>query len=191
MSAPGRPLLRPATEADAPLILALIRELADYERLLGEVDATEDGLRAALFGPAPRVCCALAEWQDTSADGHADDGLADDGLTAAGTQGPRIAAGFALWFYNFSTFRGRHGIYLEDLFVRPAFRGRGIGRALLAGLAARCVREGLARLEWSVLDWNEPALVFYRSLGARAMEDWVPHRVTGEALTALAAEARG
>jgi GNAT superfamily N-acetyltransferase len=186
MSATGRPLLRPATETDAPLILALIRELADYERLLGEVDATEDGLRAALFGPAPRVFCDIAEWQDAS-----DDGLTDDGLTGDGTQGPRTAAGFALWFYNFSTFRGRHGIYLEDLFVRPAFRGRGIGRALLAGLAARCVREGLARLEWSVLDWNESALVFYRSLGARAMEDWVPHRVTGEALTALAGEARG
>jgi diamine N-acetyltransferase len=100
-------------------------------------------------------------------------------------------AGFALWFYNFSTFRGRHGIYLEDLFVRPAFRGRGIGRALLAGLAARCVREDLARLEWSVLDWNEPALAFYRTLGARAMKAWIPHRVTGEALTALAREARG
>ena len=155
MSATGRPLLRPATAADAPLILALIRELADYERLLGEVDATEDGLRAALFGPAPRVFCDIAEWQDASDAGLTDAGLADDG-----TQGPRTAAGFALWFYNFSTFRGRHGIYLEDLFVRPAFRGRGIGRALLAGLAARCVREGLARLEWSVLAWNEPALVF-------------------------------
>ena len=179
MSATGRPLLRPATEADAQLILALIHELADYERLLDEVDATEDGLRTALFGPAPRVFCDIAEWQDAP----------DDGLAGDGTQGPRTAAGFALWFYNFSTFRGRHGIYLEDLFVRPAFRGRGIGRALLAGLATRCVREGLARLEWSVLDWNEPALVFYRSLGARAMEGWVPHRVTDEALIALAAEA--
>ncbi|MFM7625940.1 MAG: N-acetyltransferase family protein [Gammaproteobacteria bacterium] len=171
MSASGRTVLRPATVDDAPLILALIRELADYERLLDEVDATEDGLRAALFGDAPRVFCDIAEWQD-----------ADVGARPAHT-----AAGFALWFYNFSTFRGRHGIYLEDLFVRPGFRGRGIGRTLLAGLAARCVREGLARLEWSVLDWNEPALVFYRTLGARAMEEWVPHRVTGEALTALAA----
>ncbi|MFZ9882397.1 MAG: GNAT family N-acetyltransferase, partial [Phycisphaerales bacterium] len=94
--------------------------------------------------------------------------------------------GFALWFYNFSTFRGRHGIYLEELFVRPAMRGRGIGRALLSGLAARCLREDLARLEWSVLDWNEPALAFYRTLGARGMEDWIPHRVTGEALLTLA-----
>jgi diamine N-acetyltransferase len=172
--------LRPAEARDAASVLALIRELADYERLLDEVDATEDGLRAALFGPAPRVFCDIAEWHDPAA-----------GAEAAGDAvGEPAVAGFALWFYNFSTFRGRHGIYLEDLFVRPAFRGRGIGRALLAGLAQRCVREDLARLEWSVLDWNEPALDFYRSLGARAMEEWVPHRVTGEALTALAAEAR-
>jgi GNAT superfamily N-acetyltransferase len=163
--------------ADASTVLALIRELADYERLLGEVDATEDGLCAALFGPAPRVFCDIAEWHDPAA--------------GADAGGAPAVAGFALWFYNFSTFRGRHGIYLEDLFVRPAFRGRGIGRALLAGLARRCEHEGLARLEWSVLDWNEPALAFYRTLGAQAMEEWVPHRVTGEALTALAAEARG
>lgn len=164
--------LRPAEARDAAEVLALIRELADYERLLDEVDATPEGLSAALFGPAPRVFCDIAEWHGSA-----------DGAPAV--------AGFALWFYNFSTFRGRHGIYLEDLFVRPAFRGRGIGRALLAGLAARCVREDLARLEWSVLDWNEPALDFYRSLGARAMKAWIPHRVTGEALTALAREARG
>lgn len=174
--------LRPAAARDAASVLALIRELADYERLLGEVDATEDGLRAALFGPAPRVFCDIAEWHDPAGSADADAGDAGEA--------PAVA-GFALWFYNFSTFRGRHGIYLEDLFVRPAFRGRGIGRALLAGLAARCVREDLARLEWSVLEWNEPALAFYRTLGARAMEDWVPHRVTGEALTALAREARG
>lgn len=153
--------LRPAQADDAAEILALIRELADYEHLLHEVDATRQGLHAALFGPTPRVFCDLAE---------------QDGLVA----------GFALWFYNFSTFRGRHGIYLEDLFVRPAMRGRGIGRALLSGLAARCLREDLARLEWSVLDWNEPALAFYRTLGARGMEDWIPHRVTGEALLTLA-----
>ena len=153
--------LRPAAPTDAPEILALIRELADYEHLLHEVDATREGLHAALFGPSPRVFCDLAEQ--------------DGGI-----------AGFALWFYSFSTFRGRHGIYLEDLFVRPAMRGRGIGRALLSGLASRCLREDLARLEWSVLDWNEPALAFYRTLGARGMTDWIPHRVTGEALLTLA-----
>ena len=172
--------LRPAEARDAAEVLALIRELADYERLLDEVDATPEGLSAALFGPAPRVFCDIAEWHAPSSVG-----------TAGGSAPTPAVAGFALWFYNFSTFRGRHGIYLEDLFVRPAFRGRGIGRALLAGLAARCVREDLARLEWSVLDWNEPALDFYRSLGARAMKAWIPHRVTGEALTALAREARG
>jgi GNAT superfamily N-acetyltransferase len=155
------PKLRPAAPTDAPEILALIRELADYEHLLHEVDATREGLHAALFGPSPRVFCDLAE---------------QDG----------VIAGFALWFYSFSTFRGRHGIYLEDLFVRPAMRGRGIGRALLSGLASRCLREDLARLEWSVLDWNEPALAFYRTLGARGMKDWIPHRVTGEALLTLA-----
>ena len=175
--------LRPAQAADAPTVLALIRELADYERLLGEVDATEQGLQAALFGAAPRVFCDIAEWRDDAPGGAASG--------AAGGHGGPAVAGFALWFYNFSTFRGRHGIYLEDLFVRPAFRGRGIGRALLAGLAARCVREGLTRLEWSVLDWNAPALDFYRSLGARAMTEWVPHRVTGEALDELARTARG
>ena len=153
--------LRPAEARDAAEVLALIRELADYERLLDEVDATPEGLSAALFGPSPRVFCDLAEQ--------------DGGI-----------AGFALWFYSFSTFRGRHGIYLEDLFVRPAMRGRGIGRALLSGLASRCLREDLARLEWSVLDWNEPALAFYRTLGARGMTDWIPHRVTGEALLTLA-----
>lgn len=153
--------LRPASAADTAEILALIRELADYERLLHEVDATAQDLHDALFGAAPRAYCDIAEW---------------DGAVA----------GFALWFYNFSTFRGRHGIHLEDLFVRPALRGRGIGRALLAGLAGRCVREGLTRLEWSVLDWNAPSIAFYRSLGAAAMTEWVPHRLTGEALETLA-----
>jgi len=153
--------LRAARADDAAEVLALVRELADYERLLHEVDASEDALRGALSGAAPRVFCELATWEGA-------------------------VAGFALWFYNFSTFRGRHGIHLEDLFVRPAFRGRGIGRALLEELARRCVRERLTRLEWSVLDWNEPALEFYRSLGARAMDGWLPYRITGEALETLA-----
>jgi GNAT superfamily N-acetyltransferase len=155
--------IRPATPADAALVLAFIRELAAYERLAHEVDATEESLAAALFGDSPRVFAEIAEWQGEP-------------------------AGFALWFYNFSTFRGRHGIYLEDLFVRPAFRGHGIGRALLRHLARRCVAEGLPRLEWWVLDWNEPAIRFYRSLGAVPMDEWTVHRVAGAALETLAAE---
>ena len=157
------PLIRPAAPADAGLVLALIRELAEYERLADEVDATEAMIEAALFGSHPRAFCDIAEW-----DGE--------------------AAGFALWFYNFSTFRGRHGIYLEDLFVRPAHRGRGIGKALFKNLARRCAAEGLPRLEWSVLDWNEPALGFYRRLGAEAKDGWTRHRLSGAALEALAAD---
>jgi len=153
--------LRAAGTADAALIFDLVRELADFERLAHEVDATQEGLAQALFGANPRVFAEIAEWHGEP-------------------------AGFALWFYNFSTFRGRHGIYLEDLFVRPAFRGQGIGRALLQRLAARCVDEGLARLEWWVLDWNEAAIRFYRSLGALPMDEWTVQRVTGDALVALA-----
>ena len=155
------PVVRPARPEDAALILALIRELAAYERLLHECESTETDIASALFGPEPRVFAEIAEW-----DGE--------------------PAGFALWFYNFSTFRGRHGIYLEDLFVRPALRSHGIGQSLLRHLAQRCVREGLPRLEWWVLDWNEPALRFYRRIGARAMDEWTVQRVTGEALEALA-----
>jgi GNAT superfamily N-acetyltransferase len=155
--------LRPARPGDAALVLQLIRELAAYERLPHEVDATEAAIDAALFGAAPRVFCDIAEWQDAP-------------------------AGLAIWFYSFSTFRGRHGIYLEDLFVRPDFRGRGIGRALLSALAQRCVTEDLPRLEWSVLDWNEPALSFYRALGATPMDGWTIERLTGEALARLGAQ---
>jgi GNAT superfamily N-acetyltransferase len=153
--------IRSAAPADAALVLSFIRELAEYERLAHEVDATEEAVAAALFGENPRVFADIAEWNGEP-------------------------AGFALWFYNFSTFRGRHGIYLEDLFVGPAFRGHGIGRALLRHLARRCVAEGLARLEWWVLDWNEPAIRFYRSLGAVPMDEWTVQRVTGEALVQLA-----
>ena len=160
--------IRPAQPADLPTILALIRDLAVYERLLDQVDADEALLGAALFGREPRVFCEIAEWRAPGA--------------------TPVAAGFALWFYNFSPFRGRHGLYLEDLFVRPEHRGRGIGRALLVHLARRCVREGLARFEWAVLDWNEPALRFYESLGARGLKEWIPHRVTGAELEALAAQ---
>ncbi len=153
--------IRKAEERDAALVFSFIRDLAEYERLAHEVDATEIDVAQALFGPNPRVFADIAEW---------------DGKPA----------GFALWFYNFSTFRGRHGIYLEDLFVRPEFRSRGVGKALLKHLARRCVAEGLARLEWWVLDWNEPALRFYRSIGAAPMDEWTVQRVTGEALVQLA-----
>ncbi len=151
---------RPATKADGALVYSFVRDLADYERLLDDVGATQADIECALFGPNPRVFCDIAEW---------------DGA----------AAGFALWFYNFSTFRGRHGIFLEDLFVRPAFRGKGIGKALLVNLAKRAVAENCARVEWSVLDWNEPSIKFYESLGAIPMEEWSIFRLTGEALRKL------
>jgi GNAT superfamily N-acetyltransferase len=154
-------VIRPAKPADAALVYSLVRELAEYERLIDDVDATAEDLARALFGPSPRVFCDIAEW---------------DGA----------AAGFALWFYNFSTFRGRHGIYLEDLFVRPAFRGKGLGKALLVHLAKRAAAEGCARVEWSVLDWNEPSIKFYESLGAIPMEEWTIFRLTGEALAKVA-----
>ena len=156
-------MIRPAAPQDCALVLAFVRELAAYERLAQEVVASEDDLAAALFGPNPRVFADLALWNGEP-------------------------AGFALWFYNFSTFQGRHGIYLEDLFVRPDVRGHGIGKALLRHLARRCRTEGLARLEWWVLDWNEPALAFYRSLGAVPMDEWTVQRVAGAALERLAGE---
>ena len=155
--------IRPAVASDAALIFRFIRDLAEYERLEHEVDATEADIAKALFGSNPRVFADIAEWEGEP-------------------------AGFALWFYNFSTFRGRHGIYLEDLFVRPELRSKGIGRALLRHLARRCVAEGLARLEWWVLDWNEQALKVYRSIGAIPMNEWTVQRVTGEALQRLAEE---
>lgn len=153
--------IRKAEERDAALILSFIRELAEYECLAHEVDASEGDIAQALFGPQPRVFADIAEWNGEP-------------------------AGFALWFYNFSTFRGRHGLYLEDLYVRPEYRSKGLGKALLQHLAQRCVVEGLARLEWWVLDWNEPALKFYRSIGAVPMDEWTVQRVTGEALKKLA-----
>src|SRR5215212_7718065 len=146
--------IRPATASDAALIFRFIRELAEYEKLAHEVDATEAAIAQALFAPQPRVFADIAEWEGEP-------------------------AGFALWFYNFSTFRGRHGIYLEDLFVRPAFRSKGVGKALLRHLARRCIAEGLPRLEWWVLDWNDAAIRFYRSLGAAPMDGWTVQRVTG------------
>jgi GNAT superfamily N-acetyltransferase len=153
--------IRPARPGEAALVLAFVRELAEYERLLDAVDATEPMIDAALFGQNPRLFCEIAEW---------------DGAPA----------GFAMWFANFSSFRGRHGIYLEDLYVRPAFRRHGIGRALLVHLAQRCVAEGWTRFEWSVLDWNKPSIEFYRTLGAVLMDDWTICRLTGDALVRLA-----
>jgi GNAT superfamily N-acetyltransferase len=153
--------IRPAAPDDAGLILEFIRELAAYERLAHEVDATETHIAAAFGAENPRVFAEIAEWEGAP-------------------------VGFALWFYTFSTFRGRHGIWLEDLYVRPDRRGLGIGRELMARLARRCVDEGLARLEWWVLDWNEPALAVYRSIGAEPMTEWTVQRLTGDALARLA-----
>lgn len=158
----GRLSVRPAAPADAQAIFGFIQGLAEYERLAHEVTTTEAEIAAHLFGAKPRVFCELAEL---------------DGATV----------GFALWFYSFSTFRGRHGVYLEDLFVLPEARGAGAGRALLKALAERCVDEGLARLEWSVLDWNAPAIGFYDALGAATLSDWTTRRLEGEALNRLAA----
>ena len=153
--------VRPATSADTALIYGFIRDLAEYEKLLHEVEATEADIAKVLFSPRPRAFCDIVE-----VDGE--------------------AMGFALWFYNFSTFKGRHGIYLEDLFVRPQARGKGAGKALLRALARRCLEEGLPRLEWSVLDWNQPAIVFYDGLGATSKAEWITRRLSGEALEELA-----
>jgi GNAT superfamily N-acetyltransferase len=153
--------VRPARAEEAPLVLRFVRELAAYERLLHEVKTTEDDVRELLFCAAPRAFCDIAE-----ADGE--------------------PVGFALWFYSVSTFEGRHGLYLEDLFVSPAARGLGAGKALLAALARRCRDEGLKRLEWAVLDWNAPAIAFYDRLGASAKTDWIVRRLSGEALERLA-----
>ncbi|MGE0210184.1 MAG: N-acetyltransferase family protein [Parvibaculaceae bacterium] len=155
-------IIRPAVPGEAGLVLAFILKLAEYEKLAHEVVATEALVKEALFGADPKVFCDIAEWEGEH-------------------------AGFALWFYSFSTFRGRHGIWLEDLFVEPAFRGRSIGKALLRHLAARCREEGLTRLEWWVLDWNAPSIDFYRGLGAEPMQEWTRFRLSGEALASLAA----
>lgn len=150
-----------ATARDVPLVLSLIKALAEYERLADEAVATEAGLRESLFGPQARAEVAIAH---------------------AGEE----PVGFAVWFHNYSTFLGRAGLYLEDLFVLPQWRGRGIGRQLLAYVARVAVARRCGRMEWSVLDWNEPAIRFYRRMGARAMDEWTVYRLTGEALTQLA-----
>src|ERR1700720_3100810 len=153
--------IRRARPNEAGLVLCFVRELAEYEKLLHEIEATEAMIADALFGSNVRLFCDIAEWNGE-------------------------VAGFAVWFINFSTFSGRSGIYLEDLFVRPALRGKGIGKALLSHLAKQCVANGWSRLQWAVLDWNTPSIEFYRSLGAEMMDEWTICRVTGSALKSLA-----
>jgi GNAT superfamily N-acetyltransferase len=157
----GEVSVRAASDEDLPLILSFIKELAEYEHLSHEVVATEETLRHWLFGGSPVAEVLIGEDRE----------------------GP---AGFALFFHSFSTFLGRPGIYLEDLYVRPEFRGRGIGRALLVDLAKLAKERGCGRLEWSVLDWNEPAIGFYKGIGASPVGGWTVYRVSGEALEELA-----
>jgi GNAT superfamily N-acetyltransferase len=153
--------IRRAEPGDTALVFALVCELADYEKLQHEVAGRPEDIAAALFAPHPRLYCDVAEW-----DGE--------------------PAGFSVWFLNFSTFRGRHGIYLEDVFVRPPFRKRGIATALLKRLAGHCVDNDYGRFEWAVLDWNAPSISFYESIGAKVMHEWKLCRLTGAALTKFA-----
>lgn len=155
--------IRRAEPDDAALVYELVCALADYEKLRHEVDATPEEIAKALFAPEPRLYCDLAEWNGE-------------------------AAGFAVWFLNFSTFRGRHGIYLEDVFVKPDFRGRGIGKALMRHLARTCVDNGYARFEWAVLDWNAPSIAFYESIGAEIKGEWKVCRMSGPALAKFAGQ---
>lgn len=164
--------IRTAQPEDVPEILAMVRELAQFERSLHEVQATEAMVTELLFGGStpnghPAAFCHVVPDPDADVAG-------------------RRLAGFALWFLNTSTWTGRHGIYLEDLYIRPEFRGRGFGQQLMSTLARICVDRGYTRLEWWVLDWNTPALEFYRSLGARPMDEWTVHRLTGPALDEVA-----
>jgi diamine N-acetyltransferase len=153
--------IRAARPEDAATVFALVRALADYEKLLHELVATPDMIAAALFADKPTVFCEIAEW---------------DGKPV----------GLALWFLNFSSFAGKNGIYLEDIFVEPAYRGKGIGKALLVHLAKICTARGYARMQWSVLDWNKPSIDFYKSLGGVMLDDWTLVRVSGDALANLA-----
>ncbi|MGW7270501.1 N-acetyltransferase family protein [Streptomyces sp. NPDC054864] len=159
-------MIRHATPADVPVIHAMVRDLAEYEKALDEARATEEQLREALFGERPAAFAHIAE-DEVSGE----------------------PVGFSLWFLNFSTWRGVHGIYLEDLYVRPEARGGGHGKALLRELARICVERGYERLEWSVLDWNEPSINFYRSLGALPQDEWTVYRLTDGALAGLGAAA--
>jgi GNAT superfamily N-acetyltransferase len=157
--------VRPVRPDDVPAVVALVEELADYEKALHEVRLTEEQLTDVLFGPSPALFGHVAE-----VDGQ--------------------VAGIALWFLNFSTWRGTHGIYLEDLYVQPQHRGSGLGRELLRTLAAVCVERGYSRLEWSVLDWNTPSIDFYKAAGAVPMDEWTVFRLTDEALDRFAEDRR-
>lgn len=156
--------IRQAQREDSALVLRFIEALADYEKLAHEVVANSHDIGQALFCKDAKIFCDIAYWDENP-------------------------VGFAMWFYNFSTFHGRHGIYLEDLFVDPEARGKGVGKALLANLAQRCIAEKLTRLQWWVLDWNEPSIEFYHSLGAKAMDEWTVFRVSGSELSNLANQA--
>ena len=157
--------VRPIRPDDVPAVVGLVRELADYEKALDEVRLTEEQLHGSLFGERPALFGHVA--------------VADDEVV-----------GMALWFLNFSTWRGTHGVYLEDLYVRPAHRGSGLGRELLRTLAEVCVQRGYSRLEWSVLDWNTPSIEFYKAAGAVPMDGWTVFRLTDDALSAFAAAQR-
>jgi GNAT superfamily N-acetyltransferase len=159
--------VRPVRPDDVPAVVGLVRELAEYEKALHEARMTEEQLSAALFGDSPALFGHVA--------------VADD----------RAVVGMALWFLNFSTWRGTHGVYLEDLYIQPQHRGSGLGRELLRTLADLCVQRGYDRLEWSVLDWNTPSIEFYESAGAVPMDEWTVFRLTDDALTTFAADRRG
>ena len=164
--------LRPALPQDVPQILAFIRDLAAYEREPDAVHATETDLLRDGFGPTKVFDCLIADWTEPS---------------AAGSAPATIPAGFALYFHNYSTWRGHAGIHLEDIYVTPSLRGKGIGRALITRVAAIAVEEGCPRLQWDVLEWNTPAIGFYQKMGAVMQSDWRTMRVTGEALLTLGA----
>ncbi len=155
--------IRPAKREEVGIILNLIKELAEYERALDHVETTEKELLSTIFVENPKVFCDLVD-----------------------VEGEIV--GFAIWFLNYSTWQGRHGIYLEDLYVRSEFRGRGYGKALLQHLAGVCEERGYGRFQWSVLDWNTPAIDFYKSLGAESMDDWIVYRVTGKSLKELGSQ---
>ena len=152
--------IRSARSEESTVILQLIKDLAEYEKAPDQVEATESDLKATIFGKEPKVFCDVVE-----VDGE--------------------IAGMAIWFLNYSTWQGKHGIYLEDLYIKPEYRGRGYGKALLVHLAKLCEEKGYGRFQWWVLDWNSPAIEFYRSLGAEAMDEWTVYRVSGKALKDL------